>query len=49
VSATAWHIVRGENSSAVITLVLLVMAAFVTYMRWKVHPIRPRSAVVRHA
>ena len=49
VSATIWHLVRGEMSSAGITFVLLVMASFVTYMRWKVHPIRPRSAVVHHA
>ena len=47
VSATIWHIVRGEISSAVITLVLLVMATYVTYMRWRVLPIRSRSAGVR--
>lgn len=46
VSATIWHIVRGEISSAVITLVLLVMATYVTYMRWRVLPIRSRSAGV---
>ena len=45
VSATIWHVVRGEISSAVITLVLLVMATNVTYMRWRVHPIRSRSGV----
>jgi len=45
VSATIWHVVRGEISSAVITLVLLVMATYVTYMRWRVHPIRSRSGV----
>ena len=46
VSATIWHVVRGEISSAVITLVLLVMATYVTYMRWRVLPIRSRSAGV---
>lgn len=46
VSATIWHIVRNEISSAVITFVLLLMALFVTYMRWRVLPIRPRSARV---
>jgi putative oxidoreductase len=46
VSATIWHVVRGEISSAVITLVLLAMATYVAYMRWRVHPIRPRSAGV---
>jgi hypothetical protein len=45
VSATVWHFVRGEISSGFITLVLLAMATFVTYMRWKVHPIRSRSAL----
>ncbi len=45
VSATIWHVVRGEISSAVITLVLLVMATDVTYMRWRVLPIRSRSGV----
>lgn len=44
VSATIWHIVRGEISSAAITLVLLVMATFVAYMRHRVVPIRARRA-----
>jgi hypothetical protein len=49
VSATIWHVMRGEISSAVITLVLLIMATFVTYMRWRVHPIPARSAFVSRA
>jgi hypothetical protein len=49
ISATIWHVVRGEISSAFITLVLLAMAAYVTYMRWKVLPIPPRSPAVSHA
>jgi uncharacterized membrane protein YphA (DoxX/SURF4 family) len=44
VSATAWHLVRGEMSSAAITLLLLAMATFVAYMRHRVVPIRPRRA-----
>ena len=44
VSATIWHIARGEISSAAITLVLLAMATFVAYARWRVVPIRARSA-----
>jgi uncharacterized membrane protein YphA (DoxX/SURF4 family) len=44
VSATVWHIARGENSSAAITLLLLVMATFVAYQRHRVLPIRARSA-----
>src|SRR4029450_5749404 len=44
VSATAWHVVRGEISSAAVTLVLLVMATFVAYQRQRVRPIRARAA-----
>jgi putative oxidoreductase len=43
VCATAFHLSRGETSSAVSTLVLLVVATVVAYMRWRVLPIR-RSA-----
>jgi putative oxidoreductase len=44
VAATGWHLVRGEYSSAGITLVLLVMATFVAYMRHRVRPIAARAA-----
>jgi uncharacterized membrane protein YphA (DoxX/SURF4 family) len=43
ISATIFHIARSEVSSAVTTAVLLVLAAFVAYMRWRVAPIRPRA------
>jgi hypothetical protein len=43
VSATVLHIRRDEISSAIITAILLVMATFVAYMRWKVRPISPRG------
>ena len=43
VSATFFHLVRGEISSAVITLGLLAMATFVAYMRWRVVPIQSRQ------
>ena len=39
VSATAYHLMRGEMSSAAITLLLLAMATFVAYMRHRVLPI----------
>jgi hypothetical protein len=42
ISATVFHLVRGELSSAGVTLILLVIASFVAYMRWKVMPIQPR-------
>ena len=44
VSATIFHLVRGEFSSAAITLLLLVMATFVAYMRHRVLPIAVRRA-----
>jgi len=43
-SATALHVVRGENSSALITLVLFAMATFVAYTRHRVLPISARRA-----
>ena len=43
VSATILHTVRGEVSSAATTAVLLALATFVAYMRWKVKPIAPRT------
>ena len=45
ISATVFHLMRGEISSAITTAILLAMAAFVAYMRWKVKPILPRPAV----
>lgn len=44
VSATVWHVARSEYSSAAITFVLLAMATFVAYMRWRVVPIHGRRA-----
>ena len=44
VSATGFHLMRGEISSAAITLVLLAMATFLAYMRHRVLPIRARVA-----
>lgn len=43
ISATVYHIARSEISSAAITFVLLVMATFVAYARWRVLPIAPRA------
>ena len=42
-SATVYHVVRSEMSSALITLVLFAMAAFVAYKRHRALPIAPRS------
>lgn len=43
IGATILHATRGEYFSAMTTAVLLVMATFVAYMRWKVMPIRART------
>jgi uncharacterized membrane protein YphA (DoxX/SURF4 family) len=45
ISATVYHIARSENSSAVITFVLLLIATFVAYARWRMLPIAPRGRV----
>ena len=44
-SATAFHLVRGEIGPAAITLLLLVIATFVAYMRHRVLPIGARRVV----
>jgi putative oxidoreductase len=43
--ATILHLGRAEHSSAATTVTLLALATFVAYERWRVHPIRPRTAV----
>ena len=45
ISATGYHIVRGEISSAAVTFVLLLMATFVAYMRLRVMPIAERRSL----
>jgi hypothetical protein len=40
ISATVFHAMRGEMSSAATTAILLAVATFVAYMRWRVMPIR---------
>jgi uncharacterized membrane protein YphA (DoxX/SURF4 family) len=45
ISATVWHLARGEYSSAAITVVLLIMATITAYGRWRLVPIRPRQPV----
>ena len=43
IGATIFHLMRGEVSSAITTIILLIMATVVAYMRWSVLPIRPRT------
>jgi putative oxidoreductase len=47
VSATVLHLSRGELSSAATTFLLLLMAAFVAYGRWRRLPIPPRAVEAR--
>lgn len=42
-SATVWHLVRDEFSSAGITVILLLVTVFVAYGRWRVRPIAARE------
>ena len=46
ICATFFHLMRGEVSSAITTIVLLAMATFVAYMRWRVAPIGSRPRVM---
>lgn len=49
IAATILHVMRNELSSAVVTFVLLGLAAFVAYMRALVLPIQPRGAAAMRA
>jgi uncharacterized membrane protein YphA (DoxX/SURF4 family) len=42
--AAGFHLTRGEFGFIVPNIVLLALAAFVAYGRWKLAPIRPRAA-----
>lgn len=41
-SATLFHLFRGETSSAIFTLVILVLVTLLAYARWKVAPLAAR-------
>jgi len=49
VSATVLHLSRGELSSAATTFVLLLIATFVGYGRWRLLPIAPRRGAAARA
>ena len=42
-SASVFHFSRGEISSALTTVVLFILAAFVAYMRWRIKPLPARK------
>ena len=44
IAATIFHVVRVEYSSAMITLVLLLLATLVAWQRARVHPIAARTS-----
>jgi putative oxidoreductase len=43
ISATIFHLTRGELTSAITTAILFAVVTFVAYMRWKVRPIVRRT------
>src|SRR5262245_36916822 len=43
-SATVYHSIRSETSSAIQTAILFLLLTFLAYMRWKVKPIGVRKA-----
>ncbi|MBX3013717.1 MAG: DoxX family protein [Caldilineaceae bacterium] len=43
IGATIQHTQRAEYSSAITTAILLVIATFLAYMRWRVKPIQARG------
>lgn len=44
VSASVFHLFRGEIGNTIYTAVLFVLVTFVAYMRWRVKPILPRKS-----
>ena len=44
ISATIYHLMRAEWSSSAVTFVLLLMAGYVAYMRWRVMPLRAKGS-----
>jgi len=45
VSATVWHLARGEMSGAATTLILLALATVVGYTRFRILPIQSRRVL----
>ncbi|SRR5712692_8813971 len=45
IGAVIVHIARGAVSSAISTAILFALLTFVAYMRWRVHPILPRTPI----
>lgn len=46
-SATIFHLSRGETSSAITTFILLALVSLVAYMRWRVRPIQERTSAAQ--
>ncbi len=43
-SAAVWHITRGEIQNVVMNLILAGLAGFVAYGRWKLVPLKDKTA-----
>jgi putative oxidoreductase len=44
ISASFFHISKGEAGIAITTTILFILVSFVAYMRWKVYPIAIRNS-----
>lgn len=44
IGAAIWHVMRGEFANIVMNLILMGLAAFVAYGRWKLSPLKDKSS-----
>jgi len=44
IGAAIWHVMRGEFASIVMNIILMGLAAFVAYGRWKLSPLKDKSS-----
>ena len=44
IGALAWHATRGEMQNVGFNVMLAILAAFVAYGRWRLHPLTDREA-----
>jgi uncharacterized membrane protein len=44
VGAAIWHVMRGEFENIVMNIILMGLAAFVAYGRWKLSPLKDKGS-----
>lgn len=44
IGAAIWHVMRGEYTNIVMNLILMGLAAFVAYGRWRLSPLKDKSS-----